>query len=142
MGGASPTHPTGSGSGVYLLDSSVLIPSLRGDATIRARVAGVQMGYISSIVLGELYFGAYGSPTRQAVALQDVATVMTTVTVLASDATTAEIYGRIKQVLKRKGLQMPDNDLWIAATAIQYDITLAAHDSHFDWIDGLKVEQW
>src|SRR5262249_26442783 len=25
---------------------------------------------------------------------------------------------------------------------IQYDITLAAHDSHFDWIGGLKVEQW
>jgi tRNA(fMet)-specific endonuclease VapC len=37
---------------------------------------------------------------------------------------------------------MPDNDLWIAATAIQYDITLAARDGHFDWIDGLKVEQW
>jgi tRNA(fMet)-specific endonuclease VapC len=37
---------------------------------------------------------------------------------------------------------MPDNDLWIAATAIQYNITLAAHDAHFDWITGLLVEQW
>jgi tRNA(fMet)-specific endonuclease VapC len=37
---------------------------------------------------------------------------------------------------------MPDNDLWIAATAIQYSITLAARDSHFYWIDELRVEQW
>ena len=141
MGGASLPGGSG-GSGVYLLDSSVLILSLRGDSTVRARVASVATGYISSVALGELYFGAYGSPTRQAAALKDVTTVMTTITALALDAVTAEIYGRIKQALKSKGFQMPDNDIWIAATAIQYDITLAARDDHFNWIDGLKVEQW
>ena len=67
---------------------------------------------------------------------------MTTITALPVDSITAEIYGRIKQGLKAKGFQMPDNDLWIAATAIQYDITLAARDGHFNWIDGLKIEQW
>jgi tRNA(fMet)-specific endonuclease VapC len=141
MGGASPPG-TGGRSGVYLLDSSVLILSLRGDSAVKARVANVTTGYISSIVLGELYFGAYGSPTRKDAALKDVAAVMATVMVLAPDAVTAEIYGRIKQELKGKGFQMPDNDLWIAATAIQYDIVLAARDGHFDWIDGLKIEQW
>lgn len=140
MGGASPASSTGSGA--YLLDSSVLILSLRGDATIKARIASLSTGYVSSIVLGELYFGAYGSPTRKDAALKDVATIMTTITDLPLDALTAEIYGRIKQELKAKGFQMPDNDLWIAATAIQYDLTLAARDSHFDWIDGLKIEQW
>lgn len=99
-------------------------------------------GYISSVALGELYFGAYGSPTRKEAALKDITAVMTTITALASDAITSEIYGRIKQDLKRKGFQMPDNDIWIAATAIQYDITLAARADHFNWIDGLKVEQW
>jgi len=141
MGGASPSGASG-GSGVYLLDSSVLILSLRGDSAVKSRVASVTTGYISSIVLGELYFGAYGSPTRKDAALKDVAAVMATVMVLAPDAVTAEIYGRIKQELKGKGFQMPDNDLWIAATAIQYDIMLAARDGHFDWIDGLKIEQW
>lgn len=141
MGGASPPGRSG-GSGIYLLDTSVLILSLRGDSTIKARVASVATGYISSIVLGELFFGAYGSLTRKEAALKDIAAVMTTVIALAPDAVTAEIYGRIKQELKSKGFQMPDNDLWIAATAIQYDIALAARDGHFDWIDGLKVEQW
>lgn len=141
MGGANLPSEHGD-SGVYLLDSSVLILSLRGDSAVKTRVTNVTTGYISSIVLGELYFGAYGSPTRKEAALKDVAAVMATVMTLAPDAVTAEIYWRIKQELKGKGLQIPDNDLWIAATAIQYDIALAARDGHFDWIDGLKVEQW
>jgi tRNA(fMet)-specific endonuclease VapC len=37
---------------------------------------------------------------------------------------------------------MPANDIWIAAISIQYGLTLAARDIHFDWIDGLNVEQW
>ncbi|GAC1453024.1 MAG: hypothetical protein PVSMB4_13700 [Ktedonobacterales bacterium] len=55
---------------------------------------------------------------------------------------TAHIYGQIKQDLKLSGRTIPDNDLWIAATALQYDVTLAARDAHFDWITGLRVEQW
>lgn len=36
---------------------------------------------------------------------------------------------------------MPDNDLWIAAIALEYDATLAARDIHFNWITELRVEQ-
>jgi tRNA(fMet)-specific endonuclease VapC len=137
MGGAS-SPPRQS----YLLDSSVLIPSLRGDNAITVRIASIPTGYVSSIVLGELYFGAFGSPTRQDEAWQDVTAIFQSLTTLACDANTAQIYGRIKQTLKVKGFFVPDNDLWIAATAIQYDITLAARDAHFDWIDELRIEQW
>jgi predicted nucleic acid-binding protein len=51
-------------------------------------------------------------------------------------------YGRIKHELRAKDYTMPDYVLWIAATAIQYGLTLAARDIHFDWIAGLNVEQW
>jgi hypothetical protein len=54
---------------VLLLHLSVLIPSLQGDNAITARIGSVPAGYVSSIVLGELYFGAYGSPTCQEAAL-------------------------------------------------------------------------
>ena len=131
-----------SASGVYLLDSSILIRSLRGDGAIRARLAGTTTLYIPSIALGELYFGAYGSPTRASAAIKDVDALATGMTILATDATTAQIYGRIGNELKAKGLVLPANDLWIAAIGIQYGLTLAAHDAHFDWIDGLAVEQW
>jgi tRNA(fMet)-specific endonuclease VapC len=63
-------------------------------------------------------------------------------TILGVDAITADIYGRIKHELRTKSYTMPDHDLWIAVAAIQYGLTLAARDIHFDWIDGLSIEQW
>lgn len=74
--------------------------------------------------------------------MRDIDALASGMTILAVDATTAQIFGRISNDLKAKGLTMPTNDLWIAATGIQYGLTLAAHDAHFDWIDGLSVEQW
>jgi tRNA(fMet)-specific endonuclease VapC len=134
--------PAGAGISSYLLDSSVLILSLRGDTAIAARIAAAPQVYGSSIVLGELYFGAYSSPTRPDAAVADVETVERTIVTLVADATTARNYARIKDELKRRGLTMPDNDLWVAATAIQYGITLAARDAHFNWIPALSIEQW
>lgn len=124
------------------MDSSVLIRSLRGDAAISARIDSLPLVYVSSVVLGELYFGAYGSPTRPDAAIADVETVENTIAILSPDAATARIYANIKHDLKSRGLTMPENDLWIAATAIQYGATLAARDAHFNWITGLRVEQW
>jgi tRNA(fMet)-specific endonuclease VapC len=134
--------PSLGGSGVYLLDTSILILSLRGDQPIRTRLAATTRLYISSVALGEIYFGAYHSPTRSAAALSDVVTLATTNTIIGTDALTADIYGRIKHELRQDGRSMPENDLWIAATAIQYGVTLAARDTHFDWINSLRVEQW
>ena len=130
------------GIGDYLLDTSILILSLRGDGPVRTRLATTTRVYIPNVALGELYYGAYSSPTRASAALADISALATTNTVLGTDAATAGIYGNIKQDLKRQGLTMPENDLWIAATAIQYDVTLAARDAHFNWISGLRVEQW
>lgn len=142
MSSAQGSASTGTTALAYLLDSSVLIPSLRGDKAISTRIDSLPQVYVSSIVLGELYYGAFGSPTRPDAALLDIQAVEQKATVLAADATTALIYGRIGQELKREGFTMPDNDVWIAATAIQYYLTLAAHDLHFNWIAGLRVEQW
>lgn len=139
---SNPGSSGTAGQGLYVLDTSILILSLRGDVAIRTLLAAASMLYIPSIALGELYFGAYGSPTRADAAVADVSTLATTNTILAPDATSAAVYGRIRHELKGQGLAMPDNDLWIAAIAIQYDVTLAARDAHFNWIAGLSVEQW
>ena len=115
---------------------------MRGDATIRSQLAQTTTLYIPSVALGELYSGAYGSPTRANDAIADITALATSMTILAVDATTAELYGRSKDDLKQRHLFLPDNDLWIAATAIQYGITLAARDAHFTWITDLSNEQW
>ncbi len=129
-------------AGIYLLDTSVLVLSLRGDQAIKQRMDAASQLYVSSIALGELFFGAYGSSRPPADARAEVTHIAATIAVLVADVVTADIYGRIKQKQRAKGQMMPDNDLWIAATAIQYTITLAARDAHFTWINGLSYEQW
>jgi tRNA(fMet)-specific endonuclease VapC len=134
--------PALGGQGIYLLDTSILVLSLRGDAGIRARLAAASTLYLPSVAVGELYVGAFGSPTRATDAVHDVDALAASMTALGCDATTAQTYGSIKHDLKRRGLPMPDNDLWIAATALQYRVTLAARDAHFNWVTALSVEQW
>ena len=140
---SSAAQPGGAGGGgVYALDTSILILSLRSDAAIRSRLAHTTTLFIPSIALGELYSGAYGSPTRAQAAIADITALAANMTILGVDAIAAEIYGRIKDDLRRRHFFMPDNDLWIAATAIQYGVTLAARDAHFTWITDLSSEQW
>ncbi len=74
--------------------------------------------------------------------LAEVDQLAQAITVLVVDATTAKVYGRIKHEQRAKGLMIPDNGLWIAATAIQYNLVLAARDLHFTWVAGLDLEQW
>ena len=55
MGGSSPA--SSSAGGVYLLDSGVLIRSLRGDVTMKQRMNAATQLYVSSIVLGNSTLG-------------------------------------------------------------------------------------
>jgi len=48
----------------------------------------------------------------------------------------------IKSQLRAKGQPIPENDIWIAATAKQPQLTLVTRDGHFQAIEGLVVEQW
>ncbi|MEM7184769.1 MAG: PIN domain-containing protein [Spirochaetota bacterium] len=48
----------------------------------------------------------------------------------------------MKAELKKKGKPIPENDIWIAALAIQYTATLVTKDKHFKNIDGLQIESW
>jgi tRNA(fMet)-specific endonuclease VapC len=125
----------------YLLDTSVLVFVLKQDVVILKRMVAVQPVYISSITLGELYYGAEHSAHVER-SLAEVNGLAKTATILATDKATAEIYGHLKHEQRMKGLMIPDNDLWIASTAIQYSLTPAARDHHFMWITGLALEQW
>ena len=125
----------------YLLDTSVLVLVLKQNVAILKRMANAQTVYISSIGLGELYYGAEHSANVER-SLAEVDGLAKTATILVTDKATAEIYGHFKHEQRIKGQLIPDNDLWIASTAIQNGLTLAARDHHFTWIDGLVLEQW
>jgi len=62
--------------------------------------------------------------------------------ILGCDAETARRYGEIKFGLQQKGRPISENDIWIAAIAVQHELTLASRDGHFAEVEGLQVEVW
>ena len=49
----------------------------------------------------------------------------------------AERYGYVKAELKTKGSPIPENDIWIAATALETGSRLVSYDTDFDNVGGL-----
>ncbi len=88
----------------------------------------------------ELYYGARKS-ARVAANLARIDDA-TSSAVLVCDTATGQQYGQIKNSLRQKGRPIPENDIWIAAIAQQYQLTLVSRDEHFREVDGLSVERW
>ena len=97
--------------------------------------------FVPSIVVGELYYGAANS-TRKDENQRRVDNYVASIVVLNCDASTGKHYGEIKTKLRVKGKPIPENDIWIAAVALQFDLTLATRDVHFQHVDGLRIEKW
>ena len=127
--------------GRFLLDTNIVIALFAQDNNVIEQIRRANEVYIPAIVLGELYYGAYNS-SRKDENLDRIDQLGLEVSVLACNKGTAKNYGQIKAQLKRKGKPIPENDIWIAAIAFQYDLTLVARDSHFDNISELKVARW
>jgi tRNA(fMet)-specific endonuclease VapC len=51
-------------------------------------------------------------------------------------------YGRVRAQLAQAGTPIPENDIWIAAVALEHQLPLSARDVHFEWITGLQVLKW
>jgi len=123
-----------------LLDTSVVIEFLRGNASVKTRLQKETVLTIPYVVLGELYLGAYRS-ANAAKHGDQIKRFLVNCEVLSADAETADHYARIKATLLQKGKPIPENDIWIAAIASQYSLPLVTRDNHFSEIDGLPLER-
>ena len=128
-------------AGDFLLDTNTVILLLKNDRSISLRTADATNVFLSSVVLGELYFGALNS-RRSVQNLKHLEDFSRSFVVLPCDSNTAKIYGGIKASLKATGRPIPENDIWIAAIAIEHDLTLATRDAHFTFVPNLKTERW
>ena len=124
-----------------LLDTNIIIALFAGDTFVKKRLAEAEHVFVPAIVLGELYFGVYRSAQTDVnyARLNDFASSNV---VLVCSITTARCYGKIKNALLKRGRPIPENDIWIAAIAKQYELTLVTRDSHFDEIGDLAIERW
>jgi tRNA(fMet)-specific endonuclease VapC len=128
-------------SGSYLLDTNVVIAFFSGEPTVISQFDQADEILLPSIVLGELIFGARKS-SRATDNLARIEEFGQQVVVLDCDRDTARQYGAIKHALRLKGRPIPDNDIWIAAIARQYHLTLVTRDTHFAEVDDLLSQIW
>lgn len=128
-------------SGKYLLDTNIVIALLRSDHEVLRRIEDADEYFVSVTVLGEMLYGALHSASSSK-NLDRLDDFISGAVFLSCDLGTARHYGQIKTSLRRKGKPIPDNDIWIAASAMQYSLTLATRDLHFDDVDGLQLSRW
>lgn len=128
-------------SGRYLLDTNIVIALFADEAIVKDNLARIHEVFIPSITIGELYYGARKSGRIQA-NLTRIDDLVANSTVLACDVETARQYGEIKNKLRLKGRPLPENDIWIAALALQHELILVTRDSHFQEVESLQTVAW
>ena len=128
-------------SGRCLLDTNILIALFADEAVVKENLAKADEVFVSSIAIGELCFGARksGRPAENLARIDEFAANSV---VLGCDTDTARGYAQVKNALRLKGRPLPENDVWIAAIALQHDLTLITRDAHFDEVENLKVIAW
>ena len=123
-----------------LLDTNGYTALMTGDKNVLTALAEADKVYLSIFVIGELYFG-FNNGNREKKNREVLTQFLKkqTVKIIHTTMETAEIFGRLKTNLKRKGTPIPINDLWIASQAIETGSFLLTFDSHFQNIQGLLL---
>lgn len=128
-------------NGRFLLDTNIVIALFAEDTSVQKGLAGAQQVFLPTIVLGELYYGAFkSSQIDENIARVDELAAASAV--LGPNTATAKEYGAIKNTLRNKSRPIPENDIWIAAIAKQYGLTLVTRDEHFKEVEGIAIETW
>jgi tRNA(fMet)-specific endonuclease VapC len=124
-----------------LLDTNIVIQLFKGNPSVTTSFETYSSINIPFAVLGELYLGAYRSsnPKKH---IHQVNDFLSDCNILIADDETANNYALIKTELLNKGKPIPENDIWIAAVAKQYNLTLITRDKHFKEIAAIKIENW
>jgi tRNA(fMet)-specific endonuclease VapC len=125
----------------YLLDSDVVARALKGrqrDIDLIKELSAQDL-FISIITYGEIYEGIYfgRDPKQNERIFQQF---LRTVDVLPLSRLIMRQFANVRGQLRREGNLIPDNDLLIGATALQYKLTLVTYNKkHFQRIPGLVL---
>jgi predicted nucleic acid-binding protein len=110
---------------------------MAGDGAVKEILQTAEAIYLNSIVLGELRAGFLHGRTRQKNAERLSRFLASSrVSIIPMDDETAERYAIILDGLWTAGTPIPTNDIWIAASAMQYGLKVVTTDAHF-----LKIPQ-
>lgn len=115
------------------LDTNRYVDLCRGVAETVTVVEEAEAVVLPFVVLAELRAGfAYGQrQTENERALRRFLLKDGVRTLFPDDQTTHH-YASVFRQLRIQGTPIPTNDIWLAALALQHNLTLHARDKHFD----------
>ena len=122
-----------------LIDTNLIIRFFKGETELFSLFDDLDNLYISSVSVGELMYGAELSKKAD-FNRENYFCFCAQMKVLYPDLEVAKNYGKIKASLKTKGRPIPENDIWIAATALTANLSVITADCDFNYISEIKVE--
>lgn len=129
----------------YLLDSNTCVEYLRNrnkNVVGHIRREPTRNIRLCSVVLGELYFGAFHSadPPKNLALLQKFVAKFKSV---PFDDAAAIVYGQERTKLEKLGTKIGPHDMQIAAIALAGGLTVVTHNvGEFSRVQGLLIEDW
>ena len=122
-----------------LIDTNIIIKLLNGDQKAVELFDSLDGIHISVITAGELFYGAQKS-SRINENMLLFKNFLSEYSIVEINESVSETYGEIKANLVKRGINIPENDIWIAATAISYNLNLVTYDEHFKNINDLNIK--
>jgi tRNA(fMet)-specific endonuclease VapC len=101
--------------------------------------------YMPAVAQAELLAGvelAVSEPRKQELRTLYIQVITMAADILPITSEVAEQFAHIFANLRRKGRPIDTNDIWIAAIARVHNLVVVTNDEHFQYVDGLQVENW
>ena len=124
-----------------ILDTNALSAFFDGEQQLLKILASASSLHLPVIVLGEYRFGLRGSKLRKErePILVNFAKTCTVLPVLES---TTQTYAQLRHQLKQAGTPIPENDIWICALALEYNLPVVTRDAHFEKVPQIERIAW
>lgn len=123
----------------FIIDTSAYSNLQRGDDRLRRIMGAASEIYVPTIVVGELKAGfAFGKHQAKNEKLLERFIADPIVSIINISDATPNFFASVYAELRRAGLQIGQNDIWIAALCLELSLPILADDSGFDGVKGLE----
>jgi tRNA(fMet)-specific endonuclease VapC len=128
-------------NGKLAVDTNAVIAYREGISEVCNLIEGAEIILLPATVLGELLYGAANSARSQENE-QAARKFLAQSVLMPIDESIATRYAAVRLQLKKAGHPIPENDIWIAAACLEFDVALLSRDIHFDHVPDLQVINW